>query len=112
MRKTPKLRRKTVASMDADHDIASLLKEAIILLRGLGISPVGSQPFLADGKIVQLIGAAELTRYIPRSEDTLIAWAKKGLIPASRMPSTKRKGKVTWLFNLLEVKSAIDGYKL
>ncbi len=72
-------------------------------------------PFKADGEIVQFVDATQLARYIPRTPETFIDWAKRGIIPASRVPgsetrgtSRKRKGgKGSWLFNLPEVKRAL-----
>lgn len=69
------------------------------------------RPFYADGSLVLYVTVEQLARHIPREPDTLVGWAKKGVIPGIYVPGKSRKGKGSWMFNLVEVKRALDRYR-
>jgi hypothetical protein len=72
-----------------------------------------SRPFYVDGSLVLYVDVEQLARHIPREPDTLIAWAKKGVIPSVYIPGKSRrgKGKGSWMFDLVQVKRALDRYR-
>lgn len=95
--------------------LATGIKELQSMLKVVVGGPSNSRPFFADGEFVSYVGVDELARHIPRSPDTLIEWAKRGVIPGLFVPG-KTAGKVgkkgSWLFELTSVKRALDKYRV
>lgn len=87
----------------------SMLRERLDFV--LGLSPDGTRPFFVDGHPVLYVDALQLSKYLPRSADTLIGWAERGIIPGMFVPGKERRGKGSWLFDLIQVKRALDQFR-
>lgn len=77
----------------------------------LGLSPDGTRPFFVDGHPVHFVNAQQLSNHVPRSVDTLIEWAERGVIPGIYIPGKENKTKGSWMFDLVAVKRALDRYR-
>ncbi len=87
----------------------SRLRETLDVLKGVGAETC--RPFFADGHPVLYVDAQQLSEHVPRSADTLIGWAERGIIPGMFVPGKERHCKGSWLFDLIQVKRTLDRYR-
>ena len=67
-----------------------------------------AKPFRGpSGELVQYVTATELSRFLGKTPRTLLDLAERGVIPGSKLPTTK----ASWVFDLFEVHRVFESYK-